>query len=131
MIFAGLYLSFHPFCLSLLQSFSRSFIFHRQKEDRATPLFFRKKMTQKGGLFKGKQNKKSAPPSRHGKSLIIRKGKRNFKPSKVTKDMDADRDVTKFINRCNEMKAATAANKEGGQLSIVKPTESTNGATKQ
>ncbi|PIA53357.1 hypothetical protein AQUCO_00900139v1 [Aquilegia coerulea] len=88
-------------------------------------------MTQKAGLFKGKQKKKSAPPSRHGKSLIIRKGKRNFKPSKVTKDMDADRDVTKFINRCNEMKAATAANKEGGQLSIVKPTDPTSGAAKQ
>ena len=28
--------------------------------------------------------------------------------------------MTKFINHCNEVKAATAANKEGGQLSIVK-----------
>ncbi|TXG55908.1 hypothetical protein EZV62_017221 [Acer yangbiense] len=46
--------------------------------------------------------------------------KRNVKPSKVTKDMDVDREVTKFINNCNEMKAATRANNEGGQLSIVK-----------
>lgn len=30
-------------------------------------------------------------------------------------------EVSKFINYCNEVKAATAANKEGGQLSIVKP----------
>ncbi|KAF3437350.1 hypothetical protein FNV43_RR20103 [Rhamnella rubrinervis] len=30
-------------------------------------------------------------------------------------------ELTKFINNCNEVKAATAANKEGGQLSIVKP----------
>ncbi|KAJ6895798.1 hypothetical protein NC651_022130 [Populus alba x Populus x berolinensis] len=30
-------------------------------------------------------------------------------------------ELSKFINNCNEIKAATAANKEGGQLSIVKP----------
>lgn len=29
-------------------------------------------------------------------------------------------EVSKFINYCNETKAATLANKEGGQLSIVK-----------
>ncbi|KAJ0094676.1 hypothetical protein Patl1_17116 [Pistacia atlantica] len=31
-----------------------------------------------------------------------------------------DSEVTKFINHCNEVKATTLANKEGGQLSIVK-----------
>ncbi|KAB1224964.1 hypothetical protein CJ030_MR1G013980 [Morella rubra] len=49
------------------------------------------------------------------------KGKRVVKPSKITKDMDVDRELSKFINHCNEVKAATAANKDGGQLSIVKP----------
>lgn len=40
-------------------------------------------------------------------------------------------ELSKFINHCNEMKAATAANKEGGQLSIVKPpSESTSGEKK-
>ncbi|KAK4842439.1 hypothetical protein QYF36_021699 [Acer negundo] len=77
-------------------------------------------MTQKGGLFKGQQKKKTIPPNRHGKAVQTRKGKRNVKPSKVTKDMDVDREVTKFINNCNEMKAATRANNDGGQLSIVK-----------
>ena len=33
---------------------------------------------------------------------------------------DCDQELTKFINQCNEVKAATAANKEGGQLRIVK-----------
>ncbi|KAJ6385261.1 hypothetical protein OIU77_028449 [Salix suchowensis] len=47
--------------------------------------------------------------------------KRFVKPSKFTEEMDADRELSKFINNCNEIKAATAANKEGGQLSIVKP----------
>lgn len=32
-----------------------------------------------------------------------------------------NQELTKFINHCNEVKAATLANKEGGQLSIVKP----------
>uniref|UniRef100_A0A7N0VC19 Uncharacterized protein n=1 Tax=Kalanchoe fedtschenkoi TaxID=63787 RepID=A0A7N0VC19_KALFE len=81
-------------------------------------------MTQKTNLFKGKQKKKSIPPSRHGKPAATRKGKRVVKPSKVTSGMEADREVSKFINYCNEVKAATAANKDGGQLSIVKhPTE--------
>ncbi|KAL5760357.1 hypothetical protein ACOSQ2_019195 [Xanthoceras sorbifolium] len=79
-------------------------------------------MTQKGSLFKGQQKKKTIPPSRHGKIVQTRKGKRNVKPSKVTKDMDVDRELTKFINHCNEAKAATRANNEGGQLSIVKTT---------
>ncbi|KAJ7949238.1 2,3-bisphosphoglycerate-dependent phosphoglycerate mutase [Quillaja saponaria] len=87
-------------------------------------------MTQKANLFKGQQKKKSIPPSRHGKIPPIRKGKRYVKPSKVSKDMDIDREVSKFINHCNEVKAATAANKEGGQLSIVKSSESTSDAKK-
>ncbi|KAK9266455.1 hypothetical protein L1049_012482 [Liquidambar formosana] len=78
-------------------------------------------MTQKSSLFKGQQKKKSIPPNRHGKHPPTRKGKRVIKPLKITKEMDADRELSKFINHCNELKAATAANKEGGQLSIVKP----------
>ncbi|KAL6989714.1 hypothetical protein U1Q18_015465, partial [Sarracenia purpurea var. burkii] len=90
-----------------------------------------KKMTQTANLFKGQQKKKTIPPNRHGKISHNRKGKRLVKPSKVTKEMDADRELSKFINYCNEVKAATVANKEGGQLSIVKPqSESTSGAKK-
>ncbi|XP_039002968.1 uncharacterized protein LOC120129573 [Hibiscus syriacus] len=77
-------------------------------------------MTQKGDLFKGKKKQKTIPPNRHGKLPHIRKGKRVVKPSKQSKEMDADRELTKFINHCNEIKAATVANKDGGQLSIVK-----------
>ncbi|XP_050209016.1 uncharacterized protein LOC126659724 [Mercurialis annua] len=77
-------------------------------------------MTQKGNLFKGKQKQKTIPPSRHGKTTHTRKGKRVVKPSKVTKEMDSDRELSKFINHCIEVKAAAIANKEGGQLSIVK-----------
>ncbi|KAL5543606.1 hypothetical protein UlMin_007390 [Ulmus minor] len=87
-------------------------------------------MVQKGGLFKGQQKKKTIPPNRHGKVPQTRKGKRFVKPSKVTHEMETDRELTKFINYCNEVKAATAANKEGGQLSIVKPPESDSGAKK-
>lgn len=40
-------------------------------------------------------------------------------------------ELSKFINHCNEVKAATSATKEGGQLSIVKTlTESTSSAKK-
>lgn len=82
-------------------------------------------------MFKGQQKKKSIPPSRHGKIPTTRKGKRVIKPSKVTKEMDANRELSKFINHCNEVKAATAANKEGGQLCIVKhQTESSGGVQK-
>ncbi|KAL8260225.1 hypothetical protein R6Q59_028178 [Mikania micrantha] len=77
-------------------------------------------MTQKAALFKGQQKRKSVPPSRHGKTPKTRKGKRVVKPAKITEQMDKDRELSKFINYCNEVKAATAANKEGGQLSIVK-----------
>ncbi|XP_071691431.1 uncharacterized protein [Rutidosis leptorrhynchoides] len=77
-------------------------------------------MTQKTTLFKGQQKRKTVPPSRHGKAPKTRKGKRVIKPAKVTKEMDKEHELSKFINYCNEVKAATAANKEGGQLSIVK-----------
>ncbi|XP_027074218.1 uncharacterized protein [Coffea arabica] len=75
-------------------------------------------MTQKSNLFKCQRKKKSIPPNRHGSAPQTRK--RVVKPSKVTKDVDTDRELTKFINSYNEA-AATFANKEGGQLSIVKP----------
>ncbi|XP_065871493.1 uncharacterized protein [Euphorbia lathyris] len=82
-------------------------------------------MTQKGNLFKGKQKNKTIPLNRHGKAPVTRKGKRFVKPLKVSKEMDADRELSKFINQCNEVKTANIANKEGGQLSIVKtPKES-------
>ncbi|TKY67961.1 hypothetical protein E2542_SST10858 [Spatholobus suberectus] len=88
-------------------------------------------MTQKANLFKGQAKKKSIPPNRHGKVPVTRKGKRFMKPSKVTKDMDTHREVSKFINHCNEIKAATLANKDGGQLGIVKPPpEPASGASK-
>ncbi|KAI5603691.1 hypothetical protein BDE02_01G236100 [Populus trichocarpa] len=88
-------------------------------------------MTQKNSLFKGQLKRKTVPPNRHGKTPHIRKGKRFVKPSKVTEEMDADRELSKFINNCNEIKAATAANKEGGQLSIVKPPTETASAAKK
>lgn len=38
-------------------------------------------------------------------------------------------ELTKFINQCNEVTAATMANKEGGQLGLVKvPAEPSNGS---
>ncbi|KAF0897857.1 hypothetical protein E2562_001583 [Oryza meyeriana var. granulata] len=91
-------------------------------------------MTQKQSLFKGQGKKKTIPPNRHGKAPHVRKGtrrqidwcsvlpwrKRAVKPTKFTKDMDADKELTKFINQCNEKKAASLASKEGGDLSIVK-----------
>ncbi|CAN4080593.1 unnamed protein product [Withania somnifera] len=87
-------------------------------------------MTQKANLFKGQQKKKSVA-SRHGKAPQIRKGKRAVKPSKNTKQMDVDRELTKFINQCNEAKAATFATKDGGQLCILKtPPESSSGGAK-
>ncbi|KAI9116681.1 hypothetical protein K1719_012339 [Acacia pycnantha] len=77
-------------------------------------------MTQKTALFKGQKKKKSIPPNRHGKVPQTRKGKKFVKPSKVTKEMDVDRELSKFINHCNEIKAATVAQKDGGQLYILK-----------
>ncbi|KAI3445066.1 hypothetical protein Pfo_001731 [Paulownia fortunei] len=89
------------------------------------------KMTQKRILLKGQQKKKSIPPNRHGKTSHTRKGKRVVKPSKVTKEMGADKDLSKFISDCNEVEAATVANKDGCQLGIVKPQpDSTSGAKK-
>ena len=36
-------------------------------------------------------------------------------------------ELTKFINQCNEVKAATLANKDGGHLAVVKvPAESSS-----
>ncbi|XP_038897231.1 uncharacterized protein LOC120085359 [Benincasa hispida] len=89
-------------------------------------------MTQKANLFKGQQKRKTIPPNRHGKIPQTRKGKRFVKPSKTTKEMETDREVSKFINYCNETKAATLANKEGGQLSIVKtPSDTGNSNAKK
>ncbi|XP_066308708.1 uncharacterized protein [Miscanthus floridulus] len=48
-------------------------------------------MTQKQTLFKGQSKKKTIPPNRHGKAPHVRKGKRAVKPTKFTKDMDADK----------------------------------------
>ncbi|XP_028784521.1 uncharacterized protein LOC114740526 [Neltuma alba] len=88
-------------------------------------------MTQKAALFKGQKKKKTIPPNRHGKAPPTRKGKKFVKPSKVTKEMDTDREISKFINHCNEIKAATVAQKDGGQLSIIKPpAELTTGSKK-
>ncbi|XP_028760574.1 uncharacterized protein LOC114719268 [Neltuma alba] len=88
-------------------------------------------MTQKAALFKGQKKKKTIPPNRHGKAPPTRKGKKFVKPSKVTKEMDTDREISKFINHCNEIKAATVAQKDGGQLSIIKPpAEPTTGSKK-
>ncbi|KAL1199824.1 hypothetical protein V5N11_013082 [Cardamine amara subsp. amara] len=77
-------------------------------------------MTQKSNLFKGQKKKKTVALNRHGKSVQTRKGKRNVKPTKSTKELDSDKEITKFINHCNEVKAANAACKEGGQLNIIK-----------
>ncbi|XP_021739318.1 uncharacterized protein LOC110705712 [Chenopodium quinoa] len=88
-------------------------------------------MTQKANMFKGQSKKKAAPPSRHGKASHIRKGKRAIKPSKLTKEMDDSRDVSKFINYCNEVKAATVACKDGGHLSIVKTSLEQSGSKKE
>jgi len=42
-----------------------------------------------------------------------------------------NQEVSKFINHCNEVKAATVATKDGGYLSIVKTApESASGADK-
>ncbi|XP_073128305.1 uncharacterized protein [Henckelia pumila] len=88
-------------------------------------------MTQKGNLFKGLKKSKSIPANRHGKPPTTRKGKRVVKPSKLTKQMDADKELSKFINHCNEVKAASFAAKDGGNLSIVKSqTDSTTSAKK-
>ncbi|KAG0500792.1 hypothetical protein HPP92_000864 [Vanilla planifolia] len=88
-------------------------------------------MTQKGDLFKGQKKKKTIPPNRHGKVPQIRKGKRIFNPSNVTKDMKANRELSKFINQCNEIKAANVASKEGGQLNIIKPEEDPSSSSKK
>ncbi|KAL4186990.1 hypothetical protein AMTRI_Chr09g36920 [Amborella trichopoda] len=78
-------------------------------------------MTQKDKLFKGQRIKKTLPVNRHGKAPSTRKGKRFKKPSNITKDMEKDREVSKFINQCNEIKVVNLASKEGGEFCIVKP----------
>ncbi|XP_020592497.1 uncharacterized protein LOC110033006 isoform X2 [Phalaenopsis equestris] len=88
-------------------------------------------MTQKGDLFKGQKKKKTIPPNRHGKTPHARKGKRVLNPSNVTDDMKANRELSKFINQCNEIKAANMAGKEGGQLSIIKIEEETSNPPKK
>ncbi|XP_057783676.1 uncharacterized protein LOC131001330 isoform X1 [Salvia miltiorrhiza] len=55
-------------------------------------------MTQKGNLFKGQKKNKSIPLNRHGKITHTRKGKKVAKPSKVTKEMDADRVMNSKIS---------------------------------
>ncbi|XP_078430744.1 2,3-bisphosphoglycerate-dependent phosphoglycerate mutase [Wolffia australiana] len=87
-------------------------------------------MTQKGAMFKGQKKRKTIPPNRHGKAPTTRKGKRFMKPSTTTKEMELDRELTKFINQCNEVKAATLANKDGGQLGLVKVPAESSKATK-
>lgn len=43
-----------------------------------------------------------------------------------------EQELSKFINHCNEIKAATAASKEGAQLSIIKTApESSTSTTKK
>ncbi|KAI0526791.1 hypothetical protein KFK09_002382 [Dendrobium nobile] len=88
-------------------------------------------MTQKGDLFKGQKKKKVIPPNRHGKVSHTRKGKRVMNPSNVTNDMKANRELSKFINQCNEIKAANMASKEGSQLSIIKTEEDTSNSSKK
>jgi hypothetical protein len=56
------------------------------------------KMTQKSNQFKGQQKRKTIAPNRHGKSIQTRKGKRNVKPTKMTKEMDTDRVISIFFN---------------------------------
>ncbi|KAF2293693.1 hypothetical protein GH714_004194 [Hevea brasiliensis] len=55
------------------------------------------------------------------KSKRLVSGKRFVKPSKRLKEIDVGRVLSKFITQCNEVKAATIANKEGGQLSVKAP----------
>ncbi|XP_042412358.1 uncharacterized protein LOC122001591 [Zingiber officinale] len=85
-------------------------------------------MTQKGNLFKGLQKRRTIPPNRHGKTSQTRKVNLASPWSReevleAVQDIQGDGSgpkLSKFINHCNEIKAATAASKEGGQLSILK-----------
>jgi len=76
-------------------------------------------MTQKSGLFKGQQKKDKAA-NRHGKDVHLRKGRVFKAPLKKNKELEANQEVTKFINAANETKAATKACKEGAQLCLLK-----------
>lgn len=49
----------------------------------------------------------------------------------MTSSFWSQQELTKFINHCNEIKAATVACKDGGQLSVVKaPSQPSNDAKK-
>ncbi|BBN06218.1 hypothetical protein MPTK1_3g19310 [Marchantia polymorpha subsp. ruderalis] len=79
-------------------------------------------MTQKNAQFKGQQ-KKSTAANRHGKQPHIRKGKQFKAPTKKGADWEVNKEVTKFIDAANELKAATQASKEGARLRLVKAPE--------
>ncbi|GAQ84902.1 hypothetical protein KFL_002110200 [Klebsormidium nitens] len=76
-------------------------------------------MVQKN-LFKGKAKDKKAAANRHGKLVTQRKGRIFKAPKKKTDDYLASNEVTKYIDKANEVKVATKALKEGGQLKFVK-----------
>ncbi|KAA8515630.1 hypothetical protein F0562_018759 [Nyssa sinensis] len=118
---------------------------HSGKVDKVS-IFGRSPVEEEVGEVGGSHTGKVDKVSRFGRSLVeeevnlflwrlkrrcrrFRKGsKLGHSPSRVNSLRE---ELSKFINHCNEVKAATAANKEGGQLSIVKPQpESTSGANK-
>lgn len=76
-------------------------------------------MTQKSNLFKGQKKKQSAA-NNHGKALKIRKGKTFKPPNKKSDEFVSGKEVTKFINKANEMKAATVAAKDGAVFQLLK-----------
>ncbi|GJP57064.1 hypothetical protein CLOM_g16101 [Closterium sp. NIES-68] len=78
-------------------------------------------MVQKGQQFKGLQKRKSAAPNRHGKQIKIRKGRVVKATKKQSSEIDASKEVTKFINAANESRAAAVAVRDGATLSLVKP----------
>ncbi|KAL3683490.1 hypothetical protein R1sor_001512 [Riccia sorocarpa] len=79
-------------------------------------------MTQKSSLFKGQQ-KKAAVANHHGKQPVVRKGKQFKAPSKKGHEWEVSKEVTKFIDAANELKAATQASKEGARLRLIKAPE--------
>ncbi|PKU61209.1 hypothetical protein MA16_Dca023086 [Dendrobium catenatum] len=46
-------------------------------------------------------------------------------------DKIVDQELSKFINQCNEIKAANMASKEGSQLSIIKTEEDASNSSKK
>ncbi|CAI5466763.1 unnamed protein product [Closterium sp. Yama58-4] len=86
------------------------------------PPAFRKQigtMVQKGQQFKGIK-KKAVPPNRHGKAIKVRKGRVVKATKKSTSELDASKEVTKFINAANESRAAAVAARDGAPLTLVK-----------